>query len=308
MLIPACKNAIQRTVSVHNFIRENFQVVPYRAGALRGQCFAPFRALDLTLLPWDTLREQPQSQYRLEKATHTRRVISFLWNESIGRNPSAPIRLYAKRARIRSVRKSLLAFLRPSRARKEFHLGLRMLHQQIPSPLPVMHAERRVLGFLRETYLVTVELENARPFSIAFAELGTSAAREAALRELAAFLKRTLEQGFLHVDCEAEHIFVEGDPSAHGACDRMSYIDVDGGRMGITPSPAVKKKVAFQIFRSMNKSRLSRKEKTIFCNTLFDRHFEDNEIDQLLQRLDLMENWTVRRKALMKALRLKRRS
>ncbi len=201
----------------------------------------------------------------------------------------------------------MTSFLRPAKSKKEFFLGLNMLTLDIPTPQPVLYAERRVCGFLRENYLVTVGLEGAMAFSENLRAL-PDAKKVAAMREAALFIRQMLDRGFQHVDCEAAHVFVEGDASAVDAHKRMYYIDVDGGRLHAQPREAVLRKSAFQFFRSLPSGMLSDAMKRAFVDALYGRALDGTEYGRLLSKLEQMENWTVQRKRILKALYLKRRS
>lgn len=289
------------------FVQQTSSLVPVRRGELRGQAYAPFASLRIESLPWDTLRQRPVEGFRLEKASHTRRVISFVYGAEGEAPLERPVRLYAKRAQIRGWRKVLGSLFRASKAKREFKLGLGMLERGIPTPVPVFYAERRARGFLRESFVVTLELEGAVPFCEAIKAFAPSPQRQEVYRTLGLFVGKALAQGFQHVDCEAEHIFVEGDLSSPDADGRMYFIDVDGGRLDALPTEAARRKIAFQVFRSLSQEALDRPDKKAFLETFFGKPFSEARLEHFLRRLEAMEAFTQRRKRFLKALRLKRR-
>jgi hypothetical protein len=201
-------------VSIHSHIRQNFQTVPFQGRGLTGICFEPFQSLPLDEIPWDTLADEPNPTYRLEKSSRTRCVVSFEWDASrLGAGAPPTLRLYAKRVLSKSLRRAFTSLVHQSKARKELELGLKMFDAGIATALPVVYAERRRLGFLRECFLATVGLEPSQPFYISFLNLESAEARLKALAELALFIRKGHEGGFYHDDCSTEHVFVEGPPT-----------------------------------------------------------------------------------------------
>ncbi|MCX7017369.1 MAG: hypothetical protein NTW86_33195 [Candidatus Sumerlaeota bacterium] len=287
-------------MNLHDEIRRQFRIIPYEADGVAGLCFEPFAALPLASIPWDALKREPDPRHRLEKSSHTRKVLSFEWTiEGLEGGPRTT-RLYAKRARVRRTRRLLLTPFRPSKAQEEWRLGHAMLEAGIPTPLPVVYAERRRLGASSENFLVTLELEGAKSFYDWFKELRAKAEREQALRALARFVRAGHEKGFHHDDCATDHVFVE---ARAGGPPRMFFIDVDNGRLESPPSERLRVKNAFQLFRSMPPGGLTREEKSAFLQEFFLRDLSDAEFEKHLQRIERWREWKTRRKRLIKAFR-----
>ncbi|OPZ16625.1 MAG: 3-deoxy-D-manno-octulosonic-acid kinase [candidate division BRC1 bacterium ADurb.BinA364] len=294
-------------LSLHRYVFDRFSIVPYRCGRLRGECFEPFASLRLAELPWSRARAESDPENRLEKASRTRRVLSFMWQGSERWTPEAPIRLYAKRASLRDARRLALAVFRPSKARKEWRIGLEMMRRGVPAPLPVVFAVERRRGIPVAGYHVSIELAGADAFDALFARLACDSERREALRRLGRFVRQGHEKGFFHDDCSAQHVFVETSGESVESWGGMHFIDVDNcGFCRATEWRIVKN--AFQILRSFPGRGISSDEQTIFLEALFGRPLGECELERLRRRIRAWAEWKRRRKAVLKWIGLKSKS
>ncbi len=284
-------------------IAKNFRVIAVEDEHLRGWCFAPFSGLNISQIRWRTHLIEGNPNYRIEKLTHSRRVVSTLWPGNDMLPLEQPIRLYIKRAWVTSSLRAAGSLLRTSKAKREFDLGIQLFEKGIPASLPVWCGENREHGFLRESFLVTLGLEGALPFPAAIRKLAQAEQRRNALCQLGMFLRQALERGFQHVDCSAKHVFVEGDPSNPEAHQRMAFIDVDGGRLDAPFTPRTCRKIAFQVFRSLeDEPWFAHDEQIAFLGSLYGTSIKEAQMEQLVQQFCRMEERLRLRKRLFQMI------
>jgi hypothetical protein len=111
----------------------------YHRDGLSGRCLSPLADFDLANLPWDTapLLRSPSQHLSLPycvKRSRTRAVLALDMKDPIGR----PVRVYAKRCRMRNAIKRLASVGRSGKCRREWDLGWRLLERGIPTCLPLL--------------------------------------------------------------------------------------------------------------------------------------------------------------------------
>lgn len=240
--------------------------VTYHCGPLRGLCEQGYESFDLTSIPWDTLRNKPDSVHELAKKSRTRRVIRLDF-APVGR----PTRgVFAKRVRVLDRRKMIGALLIPSKTRHEWKAGHRLLDMGISTCRPVIFAEDREGRKLKACYLVTEEIQNAGCVADELASLRSRRTeRRSLLVAMAHWLWRAHRQGFYHDDCSVEHVFVgpaaEGTTAGGETQRRFWFIDLDNSRFHWLTVPWRRRvKNLFQLLRSIPLHLASRTDRLHF--------------------------------------------
>ena len=147
-------------------IKNNTTIIrDYISGSLRGLCVEGYETLDLFKIPWDEIKKKQFPGYELVKASHTRRVIKMQFSPG---GTGDLVTLYLKRMRVRKLRRAVGCLFTDSKGCGEWNLGYRVRKHNILTPLPVIYAERRAYGILRESYVALTALEGKVSFADAF--------------------------------------------------------------------------------------------------------------------------------------------
>ncbi|MBI5395354.1 MAG: hypothetical protein HZA91_08685 [Verrucomicrobia bacterium] len=115
--------------------------------------------------------------------------------------------------------------LRPSRAHEAYLKAYQLELCEIPTPTAVAYADWRSFGFLRHSYLVTVEVAGASALD-QFVKANPAlplAARRDLSRRLARLVASLHDAGFSHRDMKAQNILVGPAPER-----KLYLIDLDG--------------------------------------------------------------------------------
>ncbi len=257
------------------------RAVPYQDGELRGLCLADYARLRLSQIPWNTLKSQPQNPYTVVESSNTRLVISFDFQNAAGISE----RVYAKRYRVRNFWKSLGLLFVSSKAKREWKLGHQLLAASVPTAVPLIYAERRAGGLLKEHYLVTRHLADTTSLHDVLHEIKSAQEKRDLLSALAAFLGSLHGRGFYHDDCSSRHILVSR--SAGGDTEfRFFVIDLDGCSFGRRISARQRRKNFFQLFRSLRFQTLSKKDRVRFLRLYFGSGITERALRRLLWRIN----------------------
>lgn len=229
---------------------QGIRTSPYRRSGLEGQCLAPLCELDIAALPWDDPHPEHSGQTReveRVKLSNTRSVLSFLITDP----EETPVRVYAKRARSRNWVKSALSIGRRGKTAHEWLVAREMLHRGLPTALPLLWAERRVGGMLRESFLVTLAIERGVSFRELYLTQQDEADRCTWMRLLGANIRLGHDNDFAHDDLNTRHVLLTSGRNAFSEPPRFYYIDLDGARIDKTVSAYRRAHNFFQLFRSL---------------------------------------------------------
>lgn len=142
--------------------------------------------------------------------------------------------LFLKWFRSGPVEGALKSILRGSGARCEFDRLNAVLALGLEAARPVAYGERRCGGFVREAYLLTEEIPNARRLRDLLEEGIPPADRGAIRKAMAELLRRLADAGWIHRDPHPSNFFVQpGNPS------RLVLLDLQPGRFHRHRPPVV---------------------------------------------------------------------
>lgn len=231
----------------------------YRCGELRGLCVEGYETLDLSAIPWDTLKDDPDTDHELAKSSRTRRVVRTEFTPA-GSHARA---VYAKRVLVLDWKKRFGDLFARSKARHEWAAGYRLLSMGIATARPVVCAESWRGPWSQANYLVTEAIDGARSLCREIEQLKSPAERRALLLDLGRWLWWIHTLGFYHDDCSGEHVFV--GPPAEGSSDRSRrfwFIDLDNCRFHRSAVPWRRRVYnLFQLLRSIPPRLASRTER-----------------------------------------------
>jgi tRNA A-37 threonylcarbamoyl transferase component Bud32 len=239
------------------------EIVKFRDGELIGECLADYADLPLREIPWDTIKRRPDPRYRLVKASHTRRVVSFSFRNKTGVEEI----VFAKRCRVRGLRKRIAQLFISSKAKREWRIARLVLAHGVPTALPLLYAESRRGLWLTESYIVTRGLAG---FVSAFHRLKEIpyAAQKKLLKCLGEFIRAQHDAGFYHDDCSMQHIFVKVDSGKNDA-PQFSIIDLDNAKWLHYVSLYRRLKNLFQLLRSFPEGEFRERGKVVLFNAYF---------------------------------------
>ncbi|MBN1866805.1 hypothetical protein JW916_05890 [Candidatus Sumerlaeota bacterium] len=268
----------------------------YGRDGLRGRCLGPLVDFDLVGLPWDTAPDPPKSGNASGSATpvcvkrsRTRCVLALDVKDPIGR----PVRVYAKRCRVRNGLRRLVSIGRAGKCRREWDLGWRLLERGIPTALPLLWAEKRAAGgMMTENYLVTLGLENALPFRALWNEVrGSDSERRFWIEQLGRFVRRTHDAGFAHDDLSTSHIFLGQEKREKDDPPRFCSIDLDGGRLGDKVGPFRRTHNFFQVFRSLPRRSVGPEERRVFFDAYSEGAWDERRVRAIERQIDRIRRW-----------------
>jgi len=146
--------------------------------------------------------------------------------------PQGP-RLYIKRFKFDGLRRKLKALLGPTQARREWTAGRELLRRGIPTCRVLAAAERRSGLFHEEAFLITEEVQNARPLREhpdgPWAGRLNPGLKGELIGELAGLLARMVRAGVCHADLHVGNVLiVPGRPAGQ----RLFVLDLHRIRLG----------------------------------------------------------------------------
>ncbi len=260
------------------------QILPYqdpREPTIRGRAAAGYGHLSLAALPWDLREQQTDGAITGIKHTHTRRVVTF--EEEV--HATAPMRLFAKRNRARSTWRALRHRLFGSKARREWATGWALTRCGVLTGRPVIVAERREGGLVRENFLVTEAISAERTLRDHLA-LASERGDDPTplLAPLAAFVRDLHSMRFHHDDLSADHLWID----TRGDATRFGVIDLDGSRFRRRLSARHRTMNLFQILRSIPPRLLSAAQREAFLAAFHGErwHSVRDRVTADLQRIE----------------------
>jgi tRNA A-37 threonylcarbamoyl transferase component Bud32 len=169
----------------------------------------------------DTLLAPPAVPVRAESPRRVTFVVRAAWPEVPGQ------RVVVKRYRPTRLQAAKACF-RESRAWHAFDVALRLQDLGIPTACPVAAGERRRGRWLREAFLITLEVPEAADFGAARAGAGRSPGARRLVRSLGRLLPKLHEAGLHPTDLRQSNLLVRS-----GARDTLELvlIDLDGVRL-----------------------------------------------------------------------------
>lgn len=121
-------------------------------------------------------------------------------------------------------------FLRPSKAKRAYTYGLKLLELGISTPTPIACIEEYKLGLFRRGYLVSAYCGD--PDARVLREEWEK--RDDLVEGLAHFLVKMHEKGFLHGDTNLSNFLYHADPAAPGG---VSFTTIDINRSHFVENP-----------------------------------------------------------------------
>lgn len=234
----------------------------YRRGELRGACVEGYETFDLSAIPWDTIKRNPDPDYELAKSSRTRRVVRTEFTPTGG----SPRVVYAKRVLVLDWSKRVGDLFMRSKARHEWEAGRRLLSMGIATARPVVCAELWRGRWSQANYLVTEAIDGAQPVRQELEPLGSTGDVRGLLADLAQWLWWVHGKGFYHDDCSSEHVFVGPAGDAPDEKTRkFCFIDLDNCRFHRATVPWRRRvRNLFQLLRSIPPRWASRTERLRF--------------------------------------------
>ncbi|MCX6358125.1 MAG: phosphotransferase, partial [Candidatus Aureabacteria bacterium] len=250
---------------------------------IRWQVSAPYAGLFLASRPPDPRRLLRASSGSVIKKSITRIIFSSEIGLGVAALPVV-VKIY-RHARFGDW---LKANLLGSKARQEWRITSAAVARGLRTVTPVAFGERRRLGILRESYLVTVRIFDCVTLEEAvFSADGTFRVNAAERRELitmlATLLRQMHDRGIYHRDLHPGNFLVE---RTGGHTQRLYLLDLHRASAARTLSltKRIKSLAQFNMFASLS---LSRSERLLFFTSYFG---EDEpwrqEKRNLLDRID----------------------
>jgi tRNA A-37 threonylcarbamoyl transferase component Bud32 len=135
--------------------------------------------------------------------------------------------VYIKRYRQKNLAQSVKDVFRPSRARRAFECSFVLNERSVATPLPVAVGEVRAGRRLKESFLITKEVPNAKTLFEHRALAKNLAQTRVLMRALAHTLAKLHDAGFSHSDPNFSNWLVAGAPFPRPS---LVAIDLDGVR------------------------------------------------------------------------------
>lgn len=141
-----------------------------------------------------------------------------------------------KRSLARNLGKQIKNCFRPSRAVRTWRLANALLNRQIPTARPLAVLERRRMGILLDSLIITEYIEHAHDLdtllTVQLRDFDPDRQRRVKRQvseALAGVFRSFHARGFVHRDMKAPNIVVQWDPQADDA-PRVLLVDLDGVR------------------------------------------------------------------------------
>lgn len=157
--------------------------------------------------------------------------------------------LYIKRYRQKNLAQTVKDIFRPSRARRAFECSFLLNHSGIATPLPVAVGELRSGRRLKEAYLISKEIPDARTLFEHRATARRRAQIRVLMRALARMLAKLHDAGFSHSDPNFSNWLITGPAYPRPV---LVAIDLDGVRkVGFVSAKAAAKDL-YRLVRYMS--------------------------------------------------------
>jgi tRNA A-37 threonylcarbamoyl transferase component Bud32 len=170
-------------------------------------------------------------------------------------------RLYVKRYNYQGLGYAIKDLFRSARARRAW-IAANSLHMRgIPVALPVAYLERRRLGLLLDSYVLT-EAKSGRNLRVVLNDYDRSAAsvntKRALLNAMARLVRKMHDRGVAHRDLKAPNVIAQAGPN--NVCE-LFIVDFDGISLGVVSRNR----------REKNLARLAQERHRHRCLTRTDR-------------------------------------
>ena len=157
--------------------------------------------------------------------------------------------VYIKRYSSKSMAQTVKDIFRPSRSRRAFECSFVLNEHGVATPLPIAVGELRVGRRLKEAFLITTEVPNAKTFFEHRALAKRPAQTRVLMRALARTLAKFHDAGFSHSDPNFSNWLIAGAPFPRPS---LVAIDLDGVRkVGFVSAKAAAKDL-YRLVRYMS--------------------------------------------------------
>jgi tRNA A-37 threonylcarbamoyl transferase component Bud32 len=152
--------------------------------------------------------------------------------------------LIVKRFNLKRWRNLVVDAFRESRALRAFRTAYHLELLGIPTPKALAAGRERLLGLVRRSYLVTLEIPKVRNLVAHLASIADPGRRRAAIEEVGALVARLHREGYAHRDLKATNILVD-DKGA------LWLVDLDGLVYRQTVPAETRKKNIARLLRAL---------------------------------------------------------
>lgn len=258
---------------------KNFKFIKYTDNNLNGTAIKEFADISFSEIPFDEAKQNREydRDYKLIKASNTRCVIKF---EAVIYN--SPITVFAKRCKIRSLKKSIAHLFHKSKSRREFELGHKLLQLGIDTALPLIFAERKEGIFIKESFLLLKGVENSVDVRTVLENIKSPDEKKNFINSLARYLRKLHATGFYHDDCSTEHILVSGNIIN----PKFVLIDLDNCRLFSKIPLSFKIKNIFQLFRSVDRKYLSKEDCIAFIKEYLGDDYNEKLLNKYMRKIE----------------------
>jgi len=241
-------------------------------GGWRGHAFltakheiagSPAASLTLSRTQWQALLADPQ---RWVEPQDRSRVIKdsasgmICW-DCLDAGDGRQLKVVYKRSRPRNPLKLLLHSLWRSRPMLTWRRANALLNRRIPTARPLAVLERRRLGLLADSFIITEYLEHARDLDTVLTVLlrNEKPTRQRTVkRQITTALVRVLrdlhDRGFIHRDLKAPNVMVQWNPAGEEPA-RVLLVDLDDLRHRGYASPAWQRRALMRLNISLEQCR-----------------------------------------------------
>jgi tRNA A-37 threonylcarbamoyl transferase component Bud32 len=184
---------------------------------------------------WETWMRNPLDWLRPAQASHMLKDShsATVCRHSLPIQPD-PLPVVCKRSLARSLRRRLSLMLRESRNLRTWRRGYALINRDMPTARPLAVLERRRLGVLVDSIVITEALPDAHDLDAVIAtELTRLAsaqlrrAKDLVIDSLCDLIKRMDARGFIHKDFKASNVMIQWD-TEFSTRPKLSLVDLDG--------------------------------------------------------------------------------
>lgn len=156
----------------------------------------------------------------LVKSSRSRTVFNVL----LPQKNSEDRKIFIKKYKVKNKLKGFSNLFAPSKAWREMYLMRKLIDSGIPTTKPLLVVEKRHNSMLKESYLVTEEVQNSQNFLSFIKQNFLQKEKKEPLLKLAKFVSWIHNKGFFHADLTLKNILVH---SNNGGDKSLLIIDID---------------------------------------------------------------------------------
>ncbi len=156
----------------------------------------------------------------LVKSSRSRTV----FNVSLPQKNSEDRKIFIKKYMVKNRLKGFLNLFAPSKAWREMYLIRKLIDSGIPTTIPLLVVEKRHNSMLKESYLITEEVQNSQNFLSFIKQNFLQKEKKELLLKLAEFVSWIHDKGFFHSDLTLKNILVH---SSNGEDKSLLIMDID---------------------------------------------------------------------------------